>query len=89
MLFAVGCIITVLPMVCAFFLSEKLFKLNPLQALGGICGGMTSTPALGALTAKLESQATLVSYATAYPVALIIMTVLAKVLIGLIGGSPG
>jgi putative transport protein len=46
---------------------------------------MTSTPALGAITARTDSQLPVVSYATAYPVALIVMTVFAKVLVGLLG----
>lgn len=82
-LFGIGCVITLLPMVVAYALAGPVFKLNPLQALGGICGGMTSTPALGAITAKTDSQLPVVSYATAYPVALIVMTLFAKILISL------
>jgi len=84
MLFIMGCIITLVPMILAFFIAGRWFKLNPLQALGGICGGMTSTPALGAITAKTDSQLPVVSYATAYPVALIMMTVFAKMLLQLL-----
>jgi hypothetical protein len=47
--------------------------------------GDASTPALGALTSSTPSQKPIVSYATAYPVALIMMTVFAKVLIKLMG----
>jgi len=84
-LFLMGVAITLVPMLLALPLATRLFKMNFLQALGGICGGMTSTPALGAITARTESQAPVVSYATAYPVALILMTVAAKVLLQLIG----
>jgi putative transport protein len=45
---------------------------------------MTSTPALGALTAKTDSQVPVVSYVSAYPIALIVMILLAKSLIGLL-----
>ena len=58
--------------------------MNALQALGGICGGMTSTPALGAITAKTDSTVPVISYVSAYPVALIIMIIISKVLIKLI-----
>ncbi len=85
-LFLVGCLITLLPMLITYVLAEKVFKLNALQALGGICGGMTSTPALGALTGRSNSKIPVVSYATAYPVALIVMTIFAKMLIALMGG---
>ncbi|MEQ9824161.1 MAG: TrkA C-terminal domain-containing protein [Puniceicoccaceae bacterium] len=84
-LFLAGVLITLLPMVVTYLLAGKLFGLNNLQALGGICGGMTSTPALGALTARTDSQLPVVSYATAYPVALIVMTVIAKLLISILG----
>ncbi len=82
-LFLAGMLITLIPMIVTYLFAGKLFKLNNLQALGGICGGMTSTPALGAITARTDSQLPVVSYATAYPVALIVMTVFAKLLISL------
>lgn len=81
MLFLMGAVLTVAPIAIALPLATKVFKMNILQALGGICGGMTSTPALGAITAKTDSQSPVVSYATAYPIALIMMTVFAKLLV--------
>lgn len=84
-LFGLGILISIVPLMAAWPLARKLFKLDPLQSLGGICGGMTSTPALGAITAKTDSQVPVVSYVSAYPVALIVMIVVAKVLIGLLG----
>lgn len=84
-LFIAGILITLVPMVVAFLFAGRWLKLNNLQTLGGICGGMTSTPALGAITARTDSQLPVLSYATAYPVALIVMTVFAKILIGVMG----
>ena len=46
---------------------------------------MTSTPALGAITAKTDSQTPVISYVSAYPVALIFMIIVSKLLIQLIG----
>jgi len=80
-LFLMGATLTIAPIAISLPLALKFFHLNPLQALGGICGGMTSTPALGAITAQTDSQSPVVSYATAYPIALILMTVFAKVLV--------
>lgn len=85
MLFALGIAVTILPLIVAWPLARKLFNVDALQALGGICGGMTSTPALGAITAKTDSQVPVVSYVSAYPVALIVMILIAKVLIGVLG----
>jgi putative transport protein len=83
-LFGLGMVISVVPLIIAWPLARKLFKLDPLQSLGGICGGMTSTPALGAITAKTDSQVPVISYVSAYPVALIVMILIAKVLISLL-----
>jgi putative transport protein len=84
MLFGLGIMVSIVPLIVAWPLARKIFKLDPLQALGGICGGMTSTPALGAITAKTDSQVPVISYVSAYPVALIVMILIAKVLIGLL-----
>lgn len=84
-IFALGIAVTVLPLLLTWPIARRLFKLNPLQALGGICGGMTSTPALGAITARTESQIPVVSYVSAYPMALVIMIIVAKVLTTFLG----
>ncbi len=84
-LFLAGIAVTIVPMLIALPLARRWLKMNILQSLGGICGGMTSTPALGAITARTDSQMPVVSYASAYPVALIMMTVFAKLLIQLAG----
>lgn len=82
LLFGLGILISLVPLIVAWPLARRLFKLDPLQSLGGICGGMTSTPALGAITARSDSQIPVVSYVSAYPVALIVMIIVAKILIG-------
>jgi putative transport protein len=83
-LFGLGVCVSCLPLIVAWPIATRLFKMNVLQALGGICGGMTSTPALGAITAKTDSQVPVISYVSAYPVALIVMIIISKILIKLI-----
>lgn len=83
-LFGLGILVSSVPMLIAWPLARRYLKLDPLQTLGGICGGMTSTPALGAITSKTDSQAPLISYVSAYPVALIVVILIAKILIGLL-----
>ena len=83
-LFGMGICVSALPLIVAWPIATKFFKMNALQALGGICGGMTSTPALGAITAKTDSTIPVVSYVSAYPVALIVMIIISKVLIQVI-----
>ncbi|HWP80363.1 MAG TPA: hypothetical protein VN446_06930 [Candidatus Acidoferrum sp.] len=70
-LFLQGAVMTILPMVVVYFLATKILGLNMLSALGSICGGMTSTPALGTLLSISSSDEVTTSYAAAYPVALI------------------
>lgn len=83
-LFGLGILVSSVPMLVAWPLARNYFKLDPLQTLGGICGSMTSTPALGAITAKTDSQIPVISYVSAYPVALIVMILVAKLIIGLL-----
>ena len=70
-LFLIGIAITVIPMIVGFAVALKIFKLKPFTALGAICGGMTSTPALGSLIAVAKTDIIATSYAATYPVALI------------------
>jgi putative transport protein len=70
-LFFAGAVMTVLPMVTGFFVATRFMKLDIFNALGSICGGMTSTPALGALIETAGTDAVASAYAATYPVALI------------------
>ena len=83
-LFGLGILVSSIPMLVAWPLARKYFKLDSLQTLGGICGSMTSTPALGAITSKIDSQVPVVSYVSAYPIALVVMILITKTLIGLL-----
>ena len=73
--------VMLIPMAGGYFIARKVFKLEFLQTLGGICGGMTSTPGLGVLSAKVDSEVPSVSYAAAYPVALILMTIFSQIIV--------
>ena len=74
-LFVAGIIIVLVPVIVATFLATKVFKLDLLSTLGSICGGMTSTPSLGALVAASGSEDVGVPYAATYPFALIVVTI--------------
>ncbi|MGE0680645.1 MAG: TrkA C-terminal domain-containing protein, partial [Candidatus Binatia bacterium] len=74
-------IVTLFPLLIGYGVGRFGLKLNLLQIVGGVCGGMTSTPGLSAVTAQTDSDIPVVSYATAYPVALILMTVGTQVLV--------
>ena len=70
-LFLIGVVMTTLPMVIGFLACSKLFRIPPFTSLGSVCGGMTSTPALGSLIATAGTDLVAASYAATYPVALI------------------
>ena len=65
--------ITLAPMLLACLLAKLAFKLDTLTTLGSVCGGMTSTPALGALISMCGSEDVAASYAATYPFALVCM----------------
>jgi putative transport protein len=79
LLIVAAILVTVVPMAVAFAIT-RLIKLRVVSSLGLICGAMTSTPALGALTASCDSEAPALSYATVYPAALISVTILSQLL---------
>ncbi|MGI6333998.1 MAG: permease [Saccharofermentanales bacterium] len=79
-LFFAGILITLLPMLLACLVARLLFKLDTLTTLGLICGGMTSTPALGALITTSKTEDVAASYAATYPFALICMVLLSQAL---------
>ena len=81
LLLLMAVIVTVVPMVFGYFVARKVLKLNVLQVLGGICGGMTSTPGLGAVNDSVDSPVPAMSYAAAYPISLILMTVFTQLIV--------
>jgi len=80
LLFASGALITLVPMVLGFAASAWLFKLNLPDNLGSICGGMTSTPALGALITAAGSDEVAAPYAATYPFALVFVVLATQAL---------
>ena len=82
-LFLVGAVITVVPMFIGYFFARRVLKLDILNTLGSICGGMTSTPALGSLIRVAGTDDVASAYAATYPFALVCV-VLACQFIGMI-----
>ncbi|MDX1973298.1 MAG: TrkA C-terminal domain-containing protein [Candidatus Sumerlaeia bacterium] len=79
-LFFVGLLVTLVPIIVSFLLGHYLFRFDAPTNLGALCGGMTSTPGLGVVTQAAQSEYPAVAYATVYPVALIFVTLAAKLL---------
>ena len=79
--FIYGIIMTLLPMIVGFIFAKYVLKLNLLNNLGSICGGMTSTPALGTLISTAGTEKVAGAYASTYPIALIAVVLVSQILI--------
>lgn len=79
-LFLAGALITAVPMVLAYLLARKLFRMELLNSLGSICGGMTSTPALGALVDACDTGNVAAPYAATYPAALVLIVIASQLI---------
>jgi len=79
--FIYGIIMTLLPMIIGFFFAKFVLKLNLLNNLGSICGGMTSTPALGTLIGTAGTEKVAGAYASTYPIALVAVVLVSQFLI--------
>ena len=69
--FLYGAVMTLVPMLMGFIFAKFILKLNLLNTLGSITGGMTSTPALGTLISVAGTEDVAAAYASTYPIALI------------------
>lgn len=83
-LFGVGFAITLIPMIIATLAGYYIFKINILDLLGTITGGMTSTPGLAAAGSMTDSDAPSVAYATVYPIAMVFLIIFIQLIAVLI-----
>ncbi|MBE7062514.1 MAG: permease [Ruminococcaceae bacterium] len=81
MYFVYGMIMTIIPMIIGFLFAKYVLKLNLLNNLGSITGGMTSTPALGTLINTAGTEEVAAAYAATYPIALIAVVLVSQFLI--------
>ena len=79
--FLYGIVLTTAPMIVGFILGKYVFKLSVFNNLGSITGGMTSTPALGALISTAGTDEVASAYAATYPVALVCIVLASKLLL--------
>ncbi|MBQ5329931.1 MAG: permease [Oscillospiraceae bacterium] len=79
--FFYGALMTLIPMIVGFIVASKVMKLPLFNNLGGITGGMTSTPALGTLISVAGTDDVANAYAAAYPIALIAVVLVSQFLI--------
>lgn len=79
--FIYGIVMTMVPMLVGFTFAKYALKMNLLNNLGSICGGMTSTPALGTLIGTSKTEKVAGAYASTYPIALIAVVIVSQLLI--------
>ena len=80
-----GALMTIVPMAVGLLLAKYLMKLPLLNSLGSITGGMTSTPALGALIKSAKTDDVAGAYASTYPIALVLIVLACQLMITLMG----
>ena len=68
------------PVTLGFTVAYAVYRRDMVFSLGLVCGGMTSTPALGTLISSLRTQEPALSYAAIYPLALIAVTAAAQLM---------
>ncbi|MBQ7276710.1 MAG: hypothetical protein IJS58_05595 [Bacilli bacterium] len=78
--FFYGALITFIPMLIVFIFAKFTLKMELLNILGAITGGMTSTPALGALIEVADTDDVGSSYTSTYPFALFLLVLIPQIL---------
>lgn len=76
----ISLVVGVVGMLIGFFLGKYVLKINWPMLSGAICGGMTSTPGLGAAVEALGSDEPAAGYGATYPFALLGMVIFTIIL---------
>ncbi len=83
--FVMSAVVTVVALIIGFCIARYALRMDVMQALGGMCGAMTSTAGIGAVASKTDCDVPVISYAAAYPAALVMMTIGAQLMIRILG----
>ncbi len=78
---AMASLITLLPLIIVGFVARGVFKLNYAVVSGLLAGSMTDPPALNFATTITKSDAPSISYATVYPLVMILRIIAAQLLV--------
>ncbi len=76
----VSLVVGIVAMMVGFFIGKYVFKINWIMLSGAICGGMTSTPGLGAAIDAVGSDEPAAGYGATYPFALLGMVIFTIIL---------
>lgn len=81
-----GAVITICSVLAGLLVMHLGYRMNLLASMGALSACMTNPPGLGAANAQTESDLPTLSYASAYPVALIFKILLAQLLVEVLHG---
>jgi len=76
----VSLVVGVVAMMIGYIIGRYVFKINWIMLSGAICGGMTSTPGLGAAVEAVGSDDPAAGYGATYPFALLGMVIFTIIL---------
>lgn len=80
-LLLISVLYTFIPIILGILIGRYIFKFNFLTLLGLITGLMTSTPGLGVVQSKSDTNAAPVAYAAVYPFALVLVIIFSQLLV--------
>lgn len=78
---ACAALITLLPLLLVGFVARQIYKTNYMTLCGVLAGSMTDPPALAFANSIAASDAPSVSYATVYPLTMLLRVVCAQLLV--------
>lgn len=81
LVFLWGALMTLVPLIVGYIIARYVLKLSLFNNLGSLTGGMTSTPALGALIDVAGTSNVASAYAATYPIALILVVLASQFLV--------
>ncbi len=73
-------VVGLMAVIIGYLVGRYIFKLNWIMLVGAICGGMTSTPGLGAAIETVGSDEPAAGYGAIYPFALLGMVIFSIIL---------
>ena len=76
----VSLVVSAVSLLVGFIVGRYVFKINWIMLSGAICGGMTSTPGLGAAVDAVGSDDPAAGYGATYPFALLAMVIFTIIL---------
>jgi len=79
--FFAGIVVTLIPLIVGILLGKYVFKWNAAITLGACAGAQTSTPTLGAICEKANSNVPVLGYTIPYAIGNILLTVWGTVIV--------